>query len=119
VYNMTGMSDKDKDDVKTPDDPKEGIDLLERPATKIKKPSMYHVVLLNDDFTPMDFVVFILQKIFHKSLQDANLIMLEVHKKGKGIAGTYTYEVAEMKAIETLEAAKREQHPLQAVVERA
>ena len=63
----------------------------------IKKPSMYKVILLNDDYTPMEFVVYVLQKIFNKNQEEATQIMLHVHKKGIGICGVYTYEVAEVK----------------------
>lgn len=100
-------------------DPKHGIDLMEKPKQKLQAPRMYNVVLLNDDFTPMDFVAFLLTKIFHKSHQEAELVTMEIHHKGKGIAGTYTHEVAEQKLIETMGMAKLEQHPLQGKIEQA
>lgn len=93
--------------------------LDKKPATRTKKPKMFHVVLLNDDFSPMDFVVFILKNIFHKSQQEAEMLMLQVHIEGKGIAGTYTFEIAETKQILTMDVAKIEQHPLMAVLEEA
>lgn len=92
-------------------DPKTGV----RP----KKPSMWHVVLLNDDFTPMEFVVVILQKIFRKGFDEATAIMLEAHKKGRGIAGTYNFEIAETKALETIQSASLNGYPLKAVVQEA
>lgn len=101
-----------------PDDYK-NTNVKERTKPKARLPNMYHVILLNDDFTPMDFVVMLLQKIFHRSLPDAEAIMMEIHNKGKGIAGTYTLEVAEMKTLETIRVAKTQEHPLQAIVERA
>jgi ATP-dependent Clp protease adaptor protein ClpS len=97
---------------------KSDLDLLDRSDHKVKKPPMYHVILLNDDFTTQDFVVFILQKIFHKSQRDAESLMLDVHLIGKGIAGTYIREVAETKVKETMDLAKLEQHPLMAVLEK-
>lgn len=88
-------------------------------VVKPKKPSMWHVLLLNDDYTPMDFVVAILVRFFNKSPDEATQVMLDVHKKGKGIAGTYTYEVAEMKVGQVLLAARMQEFPLLAVAERA
>ncbi|MBR1778549.1 MAG: ATP-dependent Clp protease adapter ClpS [Alphaproteobacteria bacterium] len=85
---------------------------------KIKKPSLYKVIMLNDDFTPMEFVVSLLQSLFNKTEQEANEIMLQIHHGGVGICGVYTFEVAEMKAAQVMEAAKRSQHPLRCEVER-
>lgn len=85
---------------------------------KIKKPSLYRVVMLNDDFTPMDFVVSLLQSLFDKTAQEANDIMLQIHRSGTGVCGVYTFEVAEMKAAQVIEAARRSQHPLRCEVER-
>ena len=84
----------------------------------IKKPSMYKVVLLNDDYTPMEFVVFVLQKFFNKNQEDATQIMLHVHKNGFGICGVYTFEVAEIKTKTVIECAKNSQHPLQCRIEK-
>ncbi len=85
---------------------------------KIKKPSLYKVILLNDDFTPMEFVVSLIQSIFGKTLQEATEIMLQVHHSGIGICGIYTFEIAEMKATQVVEAARRSQHPLRCEIER-
>src|ERR1700736_494203 len=73
------------------------LDLLEREEVKAKRPSMWNIVVYNDDYTPMDFVEFILKTVFHMSALDALALTLAVHTKGKGIAGTYTFEVAEQK----------------------
>ena len=86
---------------------------------KTKKPSMYNVILLNDDYTPMEFVVFILEKFFNKQQEEAMQIMLHVHKKGIGICGTYTYEVAESKCTLVLDFSKKNEHPLQCRIEKS
>ena len=85
---------------------------------KIKKPSLYRVIMLNDDFTPMDFVVSLLQSLFDKTSQEATEIMLQIHRTGVGVCGVYTYEVAEMKAAQVIDAARRSQHPLRCEVEK-
>lgn len=84
---------------------------------KVKKPPLFKVLLLNDDFTPMDFVVHVLQKFFRMSLQDATKVMLAVHQKGIGVCGIYTYEIAETKVRAVLAYAKTHQHPLQCTLE--
>ena len=83
-----------------------------------KKPSMYKVILLNDDYTPMEFVVYVLQKCFNKNQDEATQIMLNVHKKGIGICGVYTYEVAEAKSKSVIDFAKQNQHPLLCSIEK-
>jgi ATP-dependent Clp protease adaptor protein ClpS len=98
---------------------KPGLDLLEKDEVKTKRPSMWNIVLYNDDYTPMDFVEFVLKTVFHISTLDALALTLAVHTKGKGIAGTYTFEVAEEKQSEVLLMAKIEEHPLRVEVERA
>lgn len=85
---------------------------------KTKKPNMYNVVLLNDDYTEMDFVVNILQSVFHMSEIEAIAVMMTVHSEGKAVAGTYTYEVAETKAFEVMDLAAKDEFPLMAVVEK-
>lgn len=84
---------------------------------KVKKPSLYKVLLHNDDYTTMEFVVFILQSVFGKSSEDATSIMLKVHKEGHGVCGVYTYEIAETKAQKVAELAKEDGHPLMCTVE--
>ena len=96
---------------------KPGLDLLEKDGVKAKRPSMWNIVFYNDDYTPMDFVEFVLKAIFHMSALDALALTLAVHTKGKGIAGTYTFEVAEQKQSEVLLMAKIEEHPLRVEVE--
>ncbi len=93
-------------------------DVAVKPKAKTKKPSMYRVLLLNDDFTPMEFVVIILQKIFRKKSPEATEIMLQVHNNGVGCAGIYTYEVAETKIEQVMNLARKNEHPLQCTMER-
>ena len=93
-----------------------GVATKTRPATK--KPSLYRVLLLNDDYTPMEFVVEILVRIFRKTPEDAAGIMLHVHQHGVGKCGVYTYEVAETKVAQVMDAARRSQHPLQCTMEK-
>jgi len=89
-----------------------------RTAPKTKKPSMYKVLLLNDDYTPMEFVVLILEGVFHKGSEEATQIMLHVHQKGVGVCGVYTYEVAESKVAQVVDIARRNEHPLQCTMEK-
>jgi ATP-dependent Clp protease adaptor protein ClpS len=86
--------------------------------TRTKKPSMYKVLMLNDDYTPMEFVVDVLQHIFQKNREEATQIMLHVHQKGVGICGVYTYDVAETKVTQTVDYARKNQHPLQCTLEK-
>ena len=85
---------------------------------KTKKPSMYKVLLLNDDYTPMEFVVAVLERIFHKNHDDATQIMLHVHQRGLGVCGVYPFDVAETKVTQVLDLAQRQQHPLQCTMEK-
>ncbi len=85
---------------------------------KTRKPSMYKVLMLNDDYTPMEFVVDVLQNIFQKTREEATQIMLHVHQKGVGICGVYTYEIAETKVTQTVDYARKNQHPLQCTLEK-
>ena len=94
------------------------LDLLEKDEVKAKRPSMWNIVFYNDDYTPMDFVEFVLKTVFHISTLDALALTLAVHTQGKGIAGTYTFEVAEQKQCEVLLMAEVEEHPLRVEVER-
>ena len=104
---------------------KEGVDqesfesgVATKTLPKVKKPDFYRVLLLNDDYTPMDFVVFVLQKFFRKNREDATRIMLNVHHTGVGECGVYSYEVAETKVAQVMDCARENQHPLQCVMER-
>jgi len=92
--------------------------LLLESKPKTKKPSMYNVLILNDDYTPMEFVVMILEKIFNKKEEEATQIMLHVHKNGVGVCGTFTYEVAESKSKSVMDLAKKNEHPLQSTIEK-
>ncbi len=85
---------------------------------KTDKPPLYKVLLLNDDFTPMDFVILILKKFFTKSDAEATRVMLEVHTAGAGLAGVYTFEVAETKVYSVNEFSRRHKHPLKCIMEK-
>ena len=84
----------------------------------LKKPTLYRVILLNDDYTPMEFVVEMLQTYFSKSQEQATEIMLHIHQKGLGVCGLYTFEIAESKAAQVLDKARKNQHPLQIKLEK-
>ena len=86
--------------------------------TKTKRPSLYRVLLLNDDYTPMEFVVLVLQDVFSKSREEAMQIMMHVHQKGVGECGVFPYEVAETKVTRVMDTARKNQHPLQCVMEK-
>jgi ATP-dependent Clp protease adaptor protein ClpS len=90
---------------------------LEEARPKLKRPPLYRVILLNDDYTPMEFVVEILQKVFSMDRSNATRIMLEVHTKGKGICGVFTYEIAETKVAQVTGLAQQHQHPLLCTME--
>jgi ATP-dependent Clp protease adaptor protein ClpS len=85
---------------------------------KTKRPNLYRVLLLNDDYTPMEFVVLVLQDVFNKTREEAMRIMLHVHQKGVGECGVYPYEVAETKVTRVMDTARKNQHPLQCVMEK-
>ena len=92
--------------------------VVTRTRPKTKKPSMYKVLLLNDDFTPMEFVVLVLERFFSKTREEATRVMLHVHQKGVGICGVYTFEVAETKVTQVMDFARKHQHPLQCTMEK-
>ena len=96
--------------------PATGVVTKTRPKTK--KPALYKVLLLNDDYTPMEFVVMLLESIFHKSQEEATRIMLHVHQRGVGICGVFSYDVAETKVTQVMDVARSNEHPLQATMER-
>ena len=85
---------------------------------EVKKPSLYRVLILNDDYTPMEFVVYVLERFFQKDREAATRIMLHVHQHGVGVCGVFTYEVAETKVAQVIETARRHQHPLQCTMEK-
>ncbi|MEP3421443.1 MAG: ATP-dependent Clp protease adapter ClpS [Erythrobacter sp.] len=107
--------DKDGDDGKDGGDTEIGIATKTR--TKPKKPSQYKVLLLNDDYTPMEFVVMVLKRFFSMDIEQATRVMLHVHQKGVGICGVFSYEVAETKVNQVMDFAKQNQHPLQCTLE--
>jgi ATP-dependent Clp protease adaptor protein ClpS len=92
--------------------------ILEAQRAKLKPPPMFKVMLLNDDYTPMEFVVYVLERFFNKSREDATRIMLHVHQHGVGVCGVFTYEVAETKVAQVIDSARRHQHPLQCTMEK-
>jgi len=98
------------------DDFEHGVAVKSR--AKTKKPSMYKVLMLNDDYTPMEFVILVLEQFFSKNHEEATRIMLHVHQKGVGICGVFTYEVAETKVNQTMDLAQQNQHPLQCTIEK-
>lgn len=93
------------------------VDLLENEKTKLKPPAMYHVILNNDDYTPMDFVIEILNRFFSMDLESATQVMLKVHFEGKAICGTFTAEVAETKVMQVTMYARENEHPLLCTME--
>jgi ATP-dependent Clp protease adaptor protein ClpS len=95
-----------------------GTAVIARPRQKTKKPSLYRVLILNDDYTPMEFVVHILERFFQKDRDAATRIMLHVHNHGVGECGVYTFEVAETKVSQVMDFARQHQHPLQCVMEK-
>ena len=95
-----------------------GTAVITRTKPQTKRPSLYRVLLLNDDYTPMEFVVHVLERFFNKDREAANTIMLHVHHHGVGECGVYTYEVAETKVTQVMDFARKHQHPLQCVMEK-
>jgi ATP-dependent Clp protease adaptor protein ClpS len=98
--------------------PGSGAAVITRTRTQTKRPNMYRVLLLNDDYTPMEFVVSILQAFFNKDAQEAMQIMLQVHHSGVGECGIFTYEIAETKVSQVMDHARKNQHPLQCIMEK-
>jgi ATP-dependent Clp protease adaptor protein ClpS len=105
-----------REDKTTGTPPSTNVVVKTRPKTKI--PSMYKVLMLNDDYTPMEFVVHVLEKFFGKNRSDATRIMLHVHQRGVGVCGVFTYEIAESKVTAVVDYARRNQHPLQCTLEK-
>ena len=95
-----------------------GTHTVTEEKTKVQKPALYRVVLLNDDYTPMEFVVWLLITVFQKTNEEATRLMLDVHYKGKGICGLYPYDVARTKVEQVKELAKSHQHPLECILEK-
>jgi ATP-dependent Clp protease adaptor protein ClpS len=95
-----------------------GTGVVTKTRPKTKKPSLYKVLMLNDDYTPMEFVVYVLERFFGKTRDEATQIMLHVHNRGVGVCGVFTYEVAETKATQVMDLARKEGHPLQCTLEK-
>jgi ATP-dependent Clp protease adaptor protein ClpS len=114
---MMGDDPPGRNDDGLDDGPDTGVVTRTRPRTK--KPSNYKVLMLNDDYTPMEFVVEVLQSIFKMSIEDATRVMLHVHQRGVGVCGIFPYEVAETKVAQVVDFARENQHPLQCTLEKA
>lgn len=111
---VSGPGDGNEDDKGGDND----TNVIVKTKPKVKKPNLYRVLLLNDDFTPMEFVVEILARFFQMDLESATQVMLHVHQNGVGECGVYTYEVAETKVTQVMDHARKNQHPLQCVMEK-
>src|SRR3712207_1962522 len=101
------------------DDEGTGLGVATRTRTRTKTPSPYKVLMLNDDYTPMEFVVLVLQRFFKMSIEDATRVMLHVHQRGVGVCGIFSYDVAETKVEQVIDYARENQHPLQCTLEKA
>jgi ATP-dependent Clp protease adaptor protein ClpS len=111
---QAGPGDRSPDD----GDNRNGTAIITKAKPRTKRPNLYRVLLLNDDYTPMDFVIHVLERFFNKSREDATQIMLHVHQNGVGECGVFTYEVAETKVTQVMDFARKHQHPLQCVMEK-
>jgi ATP-dependent Clp protease adaptor protein ClpS len=109
------MADRKSDDA--PGDP--GVGIATRTRTRTRKPTPYKVLMLNDDYTPMEFVVEVLQRFFRMNMEEATRVMLHVHQRGVGVCGVFSYEVAETKVSQVMDFARQNQHPLQCTLEHA
>ena len=111
-----------REDGGTGDNPPDGgspnIGVVTKTRTRTRKPAMYKVLMLNDDYTPMEFVVHVLERFFQKNREESTRIMLHVHRRGVGVCGVFTYEVAETKVTQVMDLARQNQHPLQCTIEK-
>lgn len=112
-----GNNPNNPQDPGAPSGPETGV--VEKTQEKTKRPSLYKVLLLNDDYTPMEFVVWLLRDVFHKTEEEAVRVMLTVHQEGVGVCGVYSFEVAETKVARVISASRRAEHPLQCTLEKA
>jgi ATP-dependent Clp protease adaptor protein ClpS len=112
------MTERMADD-RNDEDGTTGLGVATRTRTRTKKPTPYKVLMLNDDYTPMEFVVLVLQRFFRMGMEDATRVMLHVHQKGVGVCGIFSYEVAETKVSQVIDFARENQHPLQCTLEKA
>jgi ATP-dependent Clp protease adaptor protein ClpS len=116
---MAGDEDDGADNNGSGDSDDTDLGIATKTRTKTKKPNPYKVLLLNDDYTPMEFVVLVLKRFFQMDIDEATRVMLHVHQKGVGICGTFSYEVAETKVTQVMDFARKNQHPLQCTLEKA
>ena len=107
------------DDADRDDDGDASTGVATRTRARTKKPTPYRVLMLNDDYTPMEFVVLVLQRFFKMDMEQATQVMLSVHQRGVGVCGVFTYEVAETKVAQVIDFARQNQHPLQCTLEKA
>lgn len=115
---LRAAKDPQKDNNNNDDGRGSGTAVITRTRTQTRRPGMYRVLLLNDDYTPMEFVVVVLRKYFSKGPEEATRIMLHVHQHGVGECGVFTYEVAETKVTQVMDFARKNQHPLQCIMEK-
>jgi ATP-dependent Clp protease adaptor protein ClpS len=108
----------DDDDKRSGDDD-DNLGIATKTRAKTKKPSPYKVLILNDDYTPMEFVILVLKRFFNMDIDEATRVMLHVHQKGVGVCGTFSYEVAETKVTQVMDFARKNEHPLQCTLEKA
>ena len=94
-----------------------GTVVVSKPKTETRAPALYRVILMNDDYTPMDFVIHVLQRFFNKTLDEATQIMLQVHQQGAGVCGTFTFEIAETKVYQVNQYSRQNRHPLKCTME--
>lgn len=115
---MIHSNGDNNDDSAPPGQGGTNVGVATRTKPKTQKPSLYKVLMLNDDYTPMEFVVLCLQRFFRMSVEDATRVMLHVHQRGVGVCGIFTYEVAETKVNQVIDFAREHQHPLQCTMEK-
>lgn len=115
---MANDGDDDREEGGDDRDGENEIGIATKSKAKPKKPSRYKVLLLNDDYTPMEFVVMVLKRFFGMNLEESTRVMLHVHQKGVGVCGVFPYEVAETKVNQVMDFAKQNQHPLQCTLEK-
>jgi len=116
ILNPTAMAERRDDDDESGG---AGLGIATKTRAKTKQPTPYRVLMLNDDYTPMEFVVLVLQRFFRMSIEEATQVMLHVHQRGVGVCGVFSYEVAETKVTQVMDFAKEHQHPLQCTLEKA
>lgn len=114
---MSGSNDENDDDLNGGTGGQNGTGVVTKTRPKTKKPSLYKVLILNDDYTPMEFVVDVLERIFNMDRTTATRVMLEVHTRGKGVCGVFTFEIAETKVAQVTTYARQHQHPLLCTME--